>query len=225
MTSLAERIAYLPSPGLAVPLAFGLAALARRHGPPAAVGLGLALVLLLGPLTLARNLAWRSGRRLVEAEVRAAPESGDAWRMYVGVLLDEGRHGEIADICDRYASAHPRSAQLQNSCGAAYAQVGRLDDAAIAYRRAIDAGFATTGHANLGRTYARMGRTQEAEREFELAAEAEKDPAAHHYRLGLLIERFHPERLDDAAAEYRRALELRAGYSAAQEALRRLGRR
>ena len=70
-----------------------------------------------------------------------------------------------------------------------------------------------------------MGRTQEAEREFELAAEAEKYPAAHHYRLGLLIERFHPERLDDAAAEYRRALELRAGYSAAQEALRRVGHR
>jgi hypothetical protein len=69
-----------------------------------------------------------------------------------------------------------------------------------------------------------MGRTQEAEREFELAAEAEKDPAAHHYRLGQLIERFHPERLDDPAAEYRRALQLWAGYAAAQEALRRVGR-
>ena len=33
VTPLAERIVYLPSAGLAVPLAFGLAALGRRHGP------------------------------------------------------------------------------------------------------------------------------------------------------------------------------------------------
>jgi len=225
VTPLAERIVYLPSAGLAVPLAFGLAALGRRHGPPAVVGFGLALVLLLGPLTLARNLAWHRGLSLAEAEVQAAPESGDAWRMYVGVLFDEGRHAEIADICDKHAGAHPRSAQLQNSCGSAYGQLDRLDDAVAAYRRAIDAGLATTGHANLGRVYARLGRTDEAEREFELAAEAEKDPAAHHYRLGLLIERFHPERLGDAAAEYRRALQLRPGYATAQEALRRVGGR
>ena len=225
VTPLAERIVYLPSAGLAVPLAFGLAALGRRHGPAAVIALGLALVALLGPLTLARNLAWRSGLSLAEAEVRGAPENGDAWRMYVGVLFDEGRHAEIADICDKHAGAHPRSAQLQNTCGSAYGQVDRLDDAVAAYRRAIDAGLATTGHANLGRTYARLGRMEEAEREFELAAEAEKDPAAHHYRLGLLIERFHPERLGDAAAEYRRALQLRPGYATAQEALRRVGGR
>ena len=78
---------------------------------------------------------------------------------------------------------------------------------------------------NLGRVYARMGRTAEAEQEFQLAADAEQDPAAHHYRLGLLIERFHPERLADAAAEYRRALQLRPGYATAQEALRRVGGR
>ena len=225
VTPLAERIVYLPSTGLAVSLAFGLAALGRRYGPPAVLALGLALVLLLAPLTLARNLAWHGGLSLAEAEVRGGPQNGDAWRMYAGVLFDEGRHAEIVDICDEHAGVHPRSAQLQNTCGSAYGQVDRLDDAVAAYRRAIDAGLATTGHANLGRVYARMGRTAEAEQEFQLAADAEQDPAAHHYRLGLLIERFHPERLADAAAEYRRALQLRPGYATAQEALRRVGGR
>ena len=219
---LAERIAYLPSVGLVVPLAFGLAALARRHGPRPVAAVTLALAALLVPLTWTRNAQWRSSFALAEAEVRGGPRNGDAWRMYVGVLLDQGRNADVAEVCDREGTMHPRSAQLQNSCGAAYAAVGRLDDAVLAYRRAIDAGLTTNGHANLGRTYARMGRTVEAEEEFRLAAEAEKDPAAHHFRLGQLLERFHPERRAEAAAEYRQALALRDSYAAAREALRRL---
>jgi protein O-mannosyl-transferase len=225
LTPLAERVVYLPSAGLAIALAAGLAALARRYGLPAVLAVGVAVTAVFVPLTNARNLEWRSARALIDAEVRAAPGNGDAWRMYVGVLLDEGRHAEIADVCDRHAAEHPRSAQLQNSCGAAYAQLGRLDDAVVVYRRAIDAGLTTSGRANLGRTYARMGRAEDAEREFQLAADAEKDPALRHYRLGQLIERFHPDRLDDAATEYRRVLELRPDYAPAAEALRRIGRR
>lgn len=219
---LAERIVYLPSAGLVVPVAFGLAALARRRGAGLAVGLAVALTAVLTPLTWTRNAQWRSSLALAEAEVRGGPGNGDAWRMYVGVLLDQGSNAEIVGICDREGSAHPRSAQLQNSCGSAYSTVGRLEDATLAYRRAIDAGLVTAGHANLGRTYARMGRAVEAEAEFRLAADAEKDPAMHHYRVGQLLERFHPDRLDEAAAEYRQALALREGYAAAREALRRI---
>jgi hypothetical protein len=222
---LAERVTYLPSVGVAVALGFALAALVRRYGPYAGLAPVLVLVLVFVPLTDARNLEWRSQRALTAAEVAAAPESGDAWRMYVGVLLDEGRRGEVVEVCDRQAAAHPRSAQLQNSCGSAYVDAGRTDDAVTAYRRAIDAGLAAVGHANLGRAYARLGRLVDAEREFRLAADAETDPAARHYRLGQLIERFHPERLAEAAVEYRRAIELRAGYVAAREALRRIGGR
>jgi len=223
VTPLAERAVYLPSAGLAVMLAVGFAALGRHFGVRAIGALAFLLVVLLVPITWARNPDWRSERALSEAEIRAAPENGDAWRLYVGVLSGEGRHQEIAAVCDRHAAAHPRSPQLQNSCGVAYMQVGRIDDAVAAYRRAIDGGLATVGHANLGRAYVQMGRREEAELEFRHAAEAERDPAARHYRIGQMIEWFHPERSEEAAAEYRTALGLRPAYGAARDALGRMG--
>jgi hypothetical protein len=85
-----------------------------------------------------------------------------------------GRQRDVVDVCDRQASAHPRTASSEQLWQRL--RRGRpLRGCGERYRRAIDAGLTTTGHANLGRAYARMGRLADAEQEFQLAVDAEVD--------------------------------------------------
>ncbi|MFN2377945.1 MAG: hypothetical protein ABR538_15540 [Candidatus Binatia bacterium] len=221
---LAERVTYLPSVALALGLAIALGALVRRHGFRAAAACA-ALPLVAGLLlTLERNRQWHSAVTLFAAEVAAAPENTDGWRLYVSALSGADRKEEAAAACDSQLERGGRSAQLFNNCGVVYDGLGRDEKAIASYRRAIEQGLVTVGHANLGRTYARIGRMAEAEAEFAAAAESENDPARRHYRNGLLLARFHPERRNEARREFEAALALQPDFGAARQALSRLPR-
>jgi tetratricopeptide (TPR) repeat protein len=184
-----------------------------------------ALPLLAGSaITVDRNRDWHSAVELFGAEVQAAPGNTDGWRLYVSALSNSGRFDEAAAACDAQLEQPARSAQLFNNCGVVYDRLQRDEPAIRAYSRAIEQGLVTVGHANLGRVYARMGRMAEAEAEFVAAAESENDPARRHYRNGLTLARFHPDRKADARREFEAALAIQPDYVAAREALSRLGR-
>jgi tetratricopeptide (TPR) repeat protein len=219
---VAERVVYMPSVGFALALAGGLAALGRRVGIPAAGAAALALCALLAPMTYLRSEDWHSETALWEAETRAAPRNGDAWRLLVAAYQSEGRSDRVARICDAQRDRHPRIAQLQNNCGIGYAALRRFADAEASYRRAIDLGLAAVGHANLGRLLAEQGRASEAETEFVEAARAETNPARRHLRQAQVLLRFHPDRIDEARAELEQALALQPGFRPAQDLLRQI---
>jgi tetratricopeptide (TPR) repeat protein len=216
---VAERTLYMPSVGLAFPLAFGIAALGRRWGPLGILACGGCLVGVLTPLTLARNTDWRSDVSLWEAEVRADPSNGDAWRLLTGAYVNSGRNEQTAEICDRELGGHPRLAQLANNCAVAYQRLGRAMDAEAAYHHAIDLGLASVGHANLGRLFEHLGRTADAEQEYARAAETEEEPARQHFRRGQWLMKFHPDRLDAAESEFQRAIEILPDWSQPRSAL------
>jgi tetratricopeptide (TPR) repeat protein len=216
---VAERTLYMPSVGLAFPLAFGLAALGRRRGPGAILACGGCLLAVLLPLTLARNVDWRSDASLWEAEVRTDPTNGDAWRLLTGAYVGLGRNEQTAEVCDRELGRHPRLAQLANNCAVAYQRLGRATDAEAAYRHAIDLGLASVGHANLGRLFEHLGRTADAEQEYARAAETEEEPARQHFRRGQWLMKFHPDRLDEAEGEFQRAIEMLPDWNQPRSAL------
>lgn len=217
-----ERVAYLPSVALAIALAAGLAHLARRRGLSWAAAAAAVPVVAGLVLTMQRNEQWKDPVRLFGAEVVAAPDNGDGWRLYVSALSAAGRYEHAAGACDSQLDQPGRSAQLFNNCGVVYDRLGRSDHAIRAYRAAIAQGLEAVGHANLGRVYARLGRTAEAEAEFVAAAEAEVDPARRHYRNGQRLARFHPDRLGEARREFEAALALQPDFAAARDALARL---
>lgn len=221
---VAERVAYLPSVALAIAAAAVLRETATRAGLAAAVAAAAAPLVTGAAVTHARNEQWHSADALFAADVAAAPDNGDAWRLHVSALTSAGRLDEAAAACDEQAGREGRSAQLFNNCGVVYDRLGRTDDAMRAYRRTIDAGLAPVGHANLGRILARVGRVEEAEAEFVAAAEAETNPARRHYRTGTMLMRFHPGRAADARREFEKALEIQPDYVAAREALNQLPR-
>ncbi|MFN2426112.1 MAG: hypothetical protein ABR587_06655 [Candidatus Binatia bacterium] len=218
-----ERVAYLPSVALAMGVAVVLAVVARRHGLALAAA-GAALPIAAGFLvTMDRNRDWHSATELFAAEVKAAPENVDGWRLFVSALSNAGRYNEAAAACDAQLERPGRSAQLFNNCGVVYDRLQRDEPAIRAYQRAIEQGLTTVGHANLGRVYARIGRMEEAEAEFVASAQSENDPARRHYRNGLTLARFHPDRKEEARREFQAALALQPDFTAARAALARLG--
>jgi Tfp pilus assembly protein PilF len=219
---VAERVVYMPSVGFALVLAGGLTALGQRLGPGVAGAAVLVLCALLAPMTYLRNEEWRNEIALFEAEARAAPQNGDAWRLLVAAYQNQGRYDRVARICDEQRERHPRLAQLHNNCGIAYGALQRYPEAEASYRRAIDLGLAAVGHHNLGNLLAQQGRTGEAEAEYAQAVLAETNPARRHYRQALLLLRFHPDRVDEARAELQETLTLQPGFRPAQELLRRM---
>lgn len=221
---IAERAVYLPSISLAVAAGVALSALARRRGPAVAAACA-ALPLVAGTIgTLDRNRDWHSAPALFTAEVEAAPENGDGWRLLVSALQNAERYDEAAAACDSQLEQPGRSAQLLNNCGVVYDKLGRDEHAMKAYRRAIDLGLAAVGHANLGRVYARLGRMADAEAEFVAAVDAETNPAQRHYRTGIMLRRFHPGKVGEARREFEAALALQPDFAAAKQALAQMPR-
>jgi len=123
---------------------------------------------------------------------------------------------------------NPKSWIAYNNLGAAYANMGNLQEAVRLYRKAIeikpDYGDA---YDNIGMAYANMGKAQEALALYKTMA---LDPhfahvALVHYRLGNLY--FKTGRYEDAIDEYKRSIGLcgktRRLVSIAQEAYYNLG--
>ena len=101
-----------------------------------------------------------------------------------------------------------------------YRYSGNYPEAENWYRKAIEkAPHLTTGYIFLGAVQARQGKLQEAEathREATKCAEGNIDEAYHN--LGLVLR--GQGRLNDAAINFRKAIELTPDYADAVEALR-----
>lgn len=221
-SQMGERFLYLPSVSMAIAAAY-LAAEARRRLRSYQAFLGLAglvaLVALFATWTVRRNADWASSLSLWQAELRTTPDSVTANRLVAAALIESGQARAAAELCDTRVPKLAGDARLQNHCAIAYDDIGRPDAAEAAYRRAIDLGLGAVAHANLARSLERQGRSAEARGQAELAIESEEDPARRYYRRGQFLLRYHPERRDEAAQEFRRALDLQPRFRAAQNAL------
>ncbi|MBI3782105.1 MAG: hypothetical protein HY270_01765 [Deltaproteobacteria bacterium] len=211
---VAERYVYLPSAGFAIPVAFGLMFLATRGwaGVAAVAALGTVLSAVLVPLTYQRNQQWHNEGVLFEADFRAAPENSDALRLLTGSYLENQKYAKVVELCDLHLKNYLDNAKLNNHCASAYMELKRFAEAEAAYRRAISGTVVdAVVHANLGRLLARLQRDQEAETEFQLAVDAETDPARKHFRRGQAIYFFHasdPTRRAEAKREFEAAVRL-----------------
>jgi protein O-mannosyl-transferase len=135
---LAERFLYLPSVGMAIPLAFGFQALHRQWGTaPALATLAMAAA-VLAPLTLQRNRDWHSREALWEAEVRVSPHDWKALLNLSQVHLDAGRPQEAIALCERGHGLAPREAAFHTNRGIALLGLGRVAEAESALLRAAE---------------------------------------------------------------------------------------
>ena len=223
---MAERYLYFPSVGLVISLAFGLHFLGHRFGTRLALAPVMIALIVFTPICLARNAEWASEIILFESEFRKGSRDVNALRLLTGARLRQGNISRVVEICDSHVKEQKKSGRYSSHCAMAYSQLGRDEEAERAFL------FATTKNpanshtrANLAVFYLRLGRVDEGRKHYELALEAEVDPAMRAYRKGELLVIFHRndrEKLIEARAHFEEALRLQPHLALARGRLERL---
>ena len=126
----------------------------------------------------------------------------------LGIYVQQsGNNAAAADLLGRAAKLDPNSADLQDHLGVALALLGRWEEAAAAWERAIQLHPTAEVALNLANALRRIGRSDEAIARYQQAIELKPDvPAAHNNLGNLLREQGQPE---EAVELYRQALSLR----------------
>jgi tetratricopeptide (TPR) repeat protein len=208
LQKVADRYAYLAALPLALLLAGGLAALARRRPRAGRAALG-ACALLLAPLFVAtwrQTEVWRDSVTLYERAVAVEPDNYLA-RMNLATALREAGDAQRALEHTRASielEPGPRNVYARFHLGLLLQQAGDFEGALAAWRAALEVEPADALTLELaGNELAARGRAAEALELYETALTQRPDAAQVRERLALL--RW-------GAGERERALELwRAG--------------
>jgi tetratricopeptide (TPR) repeat protein len=228
MPHLAERYLYFPSVGLLVALAGGLRILVQRLDSRWAISAVLVLLIVLTPLTWARNAEWSGEIRLFESDYLRGNNSESVLVGLTAAHLKAGSFRQAAEICDDHVADQERLGKLSINCAVGYSRLRRLEEAERAYLFATATKAARSkAHANLARMYLDQGRRREAKKQFELAIEAEKLPANRAWRKGHMLVRLYPrnrKKLLEARAHFEEALELQPTLAPARLWLERVDR-
>lgn len=220
---IAERYLYVPSIGLAVALAFGLAALGGRAGAGAVVGASALAAAVLLPLTVARNQDWHSAIALFEAEVATSPSNPEAVLNLGMAYASAGRSQESLALCERYATWQGIGLErFFMNCGIQLETRGDLVGAERHFRRGAGGDAPAPAYYAYGRLLARLGRRDEAEVQYRRALEISRDPVREHTIRAEMLFKLHPDRLADAQAEIDAALALDPSFEMAANLRRRI---
>ena len=146
-------------------------------------------------------------RKILQAE----PNHAEALH-FLGVIAHQAGRDEIAvDLISKAINISP-SSQMYSNLGAALYAHGKLDEAEVSYRRALEIkpDFADV-HYSLGLTLNRLGKFNDAVVSYRLALEIKPDFAEAHGDLGNALQNLG--QLDSAQASYRRALEIKPDFA------------
>lgn len=122
------------------------------------------------------DLAEQIYRSILEAE----PRHAQSWHMLGVAAVQRNDHRRGVEFIERAIALDSRRAAFHSNLGAAYRELGRLDEAEISLRRALDLSprFANA-LCNLGLTLADKSRCDEAVESLQLAAAIQpEDPVA-----------------------------------------------
>ena len=224
---VAERYLYLPSVGLAMTLALELPWLMKKLGRRSVFIASLAVLAIFISLTWARNQDWSSATNLAEHDYARDSSSGRIVETLVEALLAEGSYVRAAEICDQRAGELDENWFLSNSCGVAFYQTGRSDEAERAFLLATEGENEPSARFNLAGLYLKAGRRNAAREQFEAGIEAESVEFLQQYRQAdMLIQMFPTGRSEllEARAHLETAIELQPQFFLARRKLAELNR-
>jgi len=223
---LAERFLYLPSVGLTIVLGFGLYWLLRRFAPRTVVTSIVIFMLVLTPLTWARNEQWSSTLLLVETDYQNGRHSGKTLTNLIGALQHEREFSKASALCDRHDDTFTQAWYLSTLCGQVYEYHKRYDKAEHAYRSALNRkeGMASA-HLSLASMYLRLNRKNDAKEQFELAIMTEKKGFMKEFLSAEMLMQLYPsnrERLLEARTHLEKTVELQPQYQYGHQRLNEL---
>jgi tetratricopeptide (TPR) repeat protein len=223
---LAERYLYMPSVGMTIVLAFGLAWLVQKFNIKTAAVPILAALVFMTPLTLARNAQWASTDRLAEADYRVNPESPKLLQTLVSTRLMKGDLAGASTLCDAHAEEFKQRWYLAGFCGQVFASLNNYDKAEQAFIHATkNKQGAAAAHYGLAVMYLRQNLRTEATGQFKLAVATEKQPFMQEYLSAEMLMRLYPsdpDRLLEARAHMDKCIELQPQFHHGRQRLAEL---
>ena len=130
-TIMGERLAYVPSLGLALLLAILLAR--SRHWKTVLVVVALAF----GARTVVRNLDWLNPDRFYTKMLETSPNSAKAYYFYGILRAARGDDLGAIQAYDRAIAIFPAYSEAFHNRGNALARLGRRDEAMASYRQCL----------------------------------------------------------------------------------------
>ncbi len=220
---VAEHHAYLPSIGFALGLPPLLQALARISRPPSAVPIvGLAVVGMLGVVTVWRNRVWADDLTLWADAARKVPESS---RVHNNLGLEYEARGQLEEAFSCYGDAI-RCARdpfgestARNNLGALYLKTGQSEEALAQLRWCLKLKPTGTGelYNNLGLALSDSGLPREAQEAYLRALDEDPGYIPAVLNLGVLL--FKQGQREQAGSLFERAVRLDPDHPLAHLAL------
>lgn len=191
---LAERYLYLPSVGLTIALACGLGWLIARYSTKAVLIPTLITLILLTPVTWARNADWASLLSLAESDYQNGSRSGKTLQTFIAALHGEREYYRAAALCNKHADQLSRRWFMSATCGQVYEKLRRYDKAEEAYHLAMNSKRGkASAHFALATMYLGMNRRNDAEVEFQSAIAAEQQGFMKAYLEAEMLMQLYPD--------------------------------
>ena len=156
---------------------------------------------------------WDEGIARLQRVVEEQPQFAEVWSNLGFALLQARRPEEARAALERAVAVKPELADAWNLIGLMELEASHYREGVAALDRAIairpQFAYAWMNRANC---HIGLGETDAALQDFARALELEPKHAPIHYNLGLLHHRL-TGRYDEAAAHYRRAIELAPHYA------------
>jgi len=221
---MAEHYLYLPSAGFFLLVAALVDPfLDDPRVAPVAVGVGLAILLLLGLRTVWRNADWRDELTLWSKTVQTAPSAVRARNNLGAAYLRRGQLSQAQVHLEAALRIQPEFAFAHANLGKVYLDRGALDRAeqelVTALRLKPNEAIPRLW---LGAVYVRMGEVGKAEQQFRLVLARPPFDAYAYNNLGALFAM--GGRLPEAESAFKEALRRMPDLVEARDNLERLGR-
>jgi tetratricopeptide (TPR) repeat protein len=209
--ALADRYMYIPSIGILIGVAWGVADVLSRLRLGRAVGLALAggTAASCGLATWVQAHYWRDSISLFERALAVSPENNTlALHNLAHAYALAGNQQEAVRLYTECLRLAPDYAQAHYNLGNTLGMMGKLDDAMAHFYQAIRyKPDYEQAYYNLGNAFAQLGKLPEAQSNFTAALRYKPDYAEAFVRLGNTLELLGEA--DAATTSYLRALAIR----------------
>jgi protein O-mannosyl-transferase len=218
--TMADRYFYIPSIGLFIALAFGLADIAQswRVAPALSAGITGGVLLILATLTNAQIQRWSDSFTLFQHTLAITPPNPPIEYCLGFALRRSGRYDEAAAHFEKLLQTVPDDYFGLLNMGDVRSYQGQLPEAIEYYQAAIRSHpEAPKAHARLGQTFWQQNRIEAAHDEMRRASQLAPEDAAIRDDLGISLWRLG--RIPEAIDQFHEALRLNPDSAEAHNSL------
>ena len=153
--------------------------------------------------------------------IEAAPKESDAYLQLARLYQEQSKLEEMEKVLDQASIVVPDEPQVYRLQAELREQQGQTGEAIRLYRRVVELqptnGASSEAYERIGNLMFDEKRYDEAEHEFQMAAQIDPVNASIHYRLGALYEK--QDNIERALVSYTKATEIAPKHGAAYRAL------